>query len=390
MRTRSGKKLVVGEKKKKIKKSENRELKKFLKEYQSGKHPASFAGVNKVKKHYPHFTIAKIREYLTHADVWSRHSEAKKPSCYNPVFVYKRRTVLEADLLQIDNLAKSNDGVRFLLVCIDTFSKKIFVQALKQKSMAAVTPALEKILAEMKPDPKARMCTDFGVEFLNKEVRNLAKKYKIQLINSGVNKCSNVERVIKTLKELIMKNITAYENRRYIDDLDDLVRIYNERHHRTVDTTPEKADQKKNSTVILNRLRDVIDEKMSKCSKNKHEKVSKFSVGDIVRYSRAKNIFTRSYDESHFVRVAEIKRVLKHLTDVMYELQEYDKKKDAIIGRFYEEELRKYSGSVFKVEKVLDEKKVKGKKQVLVKWLGYKDSEASWIPESNITNNYSK
>lgn len=368
----------------------SKELETFLKEYQSGKHPASFAGVSKVKKHYPHFSLNKIRTYLTHADVWSRHSEIKRPKCYNPVFVYKKRTILEADLLQIDNLAKSNDGVRFLLVCIDNFSKKIFVRSLKNKSMSAVAPALEEILKEMKPEKKSRMCTDFGVEFLNKKVRAVAEKYGLTLINSTVNKCSNVERVIKSLKELIMKNITAKEDRRYIDDLNDLVNVYNSRHHSTLDDTPNNADKDNNHSKTLERLRFVIDKKMGKCSRNKIKQIAKFKVGDIVRFSRSKNVFTRSYDETHSVRVAEIKRVLKHLPIVMYELQEYKNDKENITGRFYEEELRKYSGSVFKVEDILKERVFKGVKQVLVKWLGYKESEATWIAKSDITNNYKK
>lgn len=408
MLTRSGKRVEAGEhtntkiKKKKLKNKEEKKKKKkrnlgddeelaaFLKEYQSGKHPASFAGITKVKKHYPHFSLKKIENYLSHADVWSRHSERKKPSCFNPVFVYKKRTVLEADLLQIDNLARSNDGVRFLLVCIDTFSKKIFVQTLKQKSMSAVAPALDIVLTEMNPEASSRMCTDFGVEFLNKQVRGVAEKHGIQLTNSKVNKCSNVERVIKTLKELIMKFITAKENRRYVDNLNDLVKVYNDRHHRTIDTSPNKADLAKNQADILDRLRFVIDQKMDKCSKRAKQQKTKFEIGDIVRYSRNKNIFSRSYDESHVIRVAEIKRILKHLPLPMYELQEYKNDKEVIVGKFYEEELRKYSGSVFKVEKILKEKVLKGVTQVLVKWLGYKESEATWIPKSNITNSFSK
>ena len=46
---------------------------------------------------------------------------------------------------------------------------------------------------------------------------------------------------------------------------------------------------------------------------------------------------------------------------------------EPIIGKFYEEELSAVNkrDDVYKVEKILKRKKVKGKKMALVKWLGY-------------------
>ena len=39
---------------------------------------------------------------------------------------------------------------------------------------------------------------------------------------------------------------------------------------------------------------------------------------------------------------------------------------------------------MYRVEKILKKKKVKGKNMVLVKWLGYDSNHNSWIPEENI------
>ena len=57
-----------------------------------------------------------------------------------------------------------------------------------------------------------------------------------------------------------------------------------------------------------------------------------------------------------------------------------------IIGKFYEEKLSgaNKKDDVYRVEKILKRKKVKGKKMVLVKWVGYDSKHNSWIPESNI------
>ena len=60
---------------------------------------------------------------------------------------------------------------------------------------------------------------------------------------------------------------------------------------------------------------------------------------------------------------------------------------EPVIGKFYEEELSavdKKDDDVYRVEKIIERKKVKGKKMVLVKWLGYESEHNSWIPESDI------
>jgi hypothetical protein len=66
----------------------------------------------------------------------------------------------------------------------------------------------------------------------------------------------------------------------------------------------------------------------------------------------------------------------------VYEVE--DLEGEPVIGKFYEEELSGVDkkDDVYRVEKVLKSKKVRGKKMVLIKWLGYN----SWIPESDLQN----
>ena len=72
----------------------------------------------------------------------------------------------------------------------------------------------------------------------------------------------------------------------------------------------------------------------------------------------------------------------------MYEVE--DLEGEPIVGKFYEQELSAVDSKaeskkddMYKVEKILKKKKVKGKNMVLVKWLRY-DKHNSWIPEENI------
>ena len=70
----------------------------------------------------------------------------------------------------------------------------------------------------------------------------------------------------------------------------------------------------------------------------------------------------------------------------VYEIE--DLEGEPIMGKFHEEELLGVDkkDDVYKVEEMLKRKKVKGKKMVLVKWLGYDRKHNFWIPEDDIQN----
>ena len=111
----------------------------------------------------------------------------------------------------------------------------------------------------------------------------------------------------------------------------------------------------------------------------------KFRVGDTVTISRYKSTFTKRYKANFAEELFKISKVIRGDPNA-YELEDLDG--EPIIGKFYEEELPavdiKYN--IYKVEKILKRKKVKGKKMVLVKCLGYDSMHNSSISESNIEN----
>ena len=63
-------------------------------------------------------------------------------------------------------------------------------------------------------------------------------------------------------------------------------------------------------------------------------------------------------------------------------------KKNQLLESFYESELSVVDkrDDIYKVEKTLKRKKVKGKEMVLVKWLGYSNKHNSWIPKESVVD----
>ena len=104
---------------------------------------------------------------------------------------------------------------------------------------------------------------------------------------------------------------------------------------------------------------------------------AKFKVGDRVRISKYKNVFTKGYMPNWTEEVFTVKQVKKTIpwTYVIEDLQG-----NVTDGTFYEAELQKTNQEVFRVEKVL---KRKGDK-LFVKWLGFPSTQNSWINKSDV------
>ena len=71
--------------------------------------------------------------WLKSKDAYSLHHQTCKPKKHSRVVVKGIESQCDVDLMDVGSLAKKNDGVKFLLVVIDVFSKYLFVRPLKDK-----------------------------------------------------------------------------------------------------------------------------------------------------------------------------------------------------------------------------------------------------------------
>ena len=82
-----------------------------------------------VKKEYsPNFynkiiPIHKIKEFLSKDNSYTLHSKSFRKR-YNPSFIRYKGQQIQADLIDVGNLNHKNNGVKFLLTLICSFTKK--------------------------------------------------------------------------------------------------------------------------------------------------------------------------------------------------------------------------------------------------------------------------
>ena len=113
----------------------------------------------------------------------------------------------QMDMMEMIPYARINKGYKYILVCIDVFSRFVRAQPCKSKSGDEVAAAILKMI---KDKPPRRIQTDRGKEFYNSQVRTrVLNKFKIHLysVNSQF-KAAIVERFNRTLREKLNRYFT--------------------------------------------------------------------------------------------------------------------------------------------------------------------------------------
>lgn len=298
------------------------------------------------------------------------HKAARKNFLRRPVILKRIDDLWQADLIDMQNLKKYNNGYNYILVVIDCFSKYAWTEPLKSKNKEDVTHAFQHIVTVSHRVP-VNLQTDSGKEFYNTTFQTFMKKYNINHYSSfSTKKASIVERLIKTIKNKLYKSFSLNGNYKWFGLV--LKNTLNTYKHRTTKFKPIEVN-KCNELIIKDNI------------KNSHKRLSvrfrpKFKVGDNVRISKYKHIFKKGYTPNWSTELFVIKKV-NDTVPITYHIE--DQRKQTILGTFYEQELQKtYQPGVYLIEKVL---KRKGNK-LFVKWLGLSNEENSWIDKAATVN----
>ncbi|CAB4003913.1 integrase core domain-containing [Paramuricea clavata] len=191
---------------------------------------------------------------------------------------------------------------------------------------------------------------DQGTEFYNKEVKSLLNKHNIEFFSTySDKKAAVVERFNRTLKALMWKYFYSASTYKWLDVLQDLTDNYNSSVNRSIKTTPDSVNES-NWTEVWKTL----------FSHNLGKPLEpKFAVGESVRISKYKSVFTKGYEANFTEELFTVTEVY-HGHPNTYTIK--DSADEPIIGRFYEQELYSAEGREpdFKIEKVLRRRTVKG------------------------------
>lgn len=291
------------------------------------------------------------------------HRPSRKNYNRRAVNVYGKNDLWQADLVEMIPYSRENKGYKYILCVIDCFTKYAWARPLKTKTAAEVANVMSKILINRSPK---LLQLDNGKEFYNRVFDALMTKHRIKKYSTySVTKACIVERFNRTLKDKMFREFTARGDHNWISILPTLMSNYNEIYvHRTIGMTPLQADE--NPSAVVLKQRDIPDKRIA------------FKIGDKVRVSTQKGVFTKGYLPNWS---AEIFTVVKRnkTRPPTYNLNDYTGK--PIAGCFYPEEISKtlYPND-YLIEKIIRRKG----DRLLVKWLGFDHTHNSWINKPDI------
>ena len=371
-------------------------------EYFDPKKPASFAGLDTFHKHvkekYPKITKKIVENFLRKYDAYTLHKLPKANFKRSKIYIEKPYVMYDADLMDMQRHSKENDGDRFVLICIDIFSRYLKCIALKTKQGREVTTALAKIFADPKTPYPRILRTDTGSEFTNKLVSAYLYQNGVKHILARNTVHANyAERVIRTIKSKLYKFFTHKASFRWNDILDKVVYSYNNTQHSAIKMTPQSVNISTARQAWVNQFLLPVAKKVDlsrrgpKVSKNslKPKKSLKtkfrYKVGATVRVSLQKHAFTRDFDQRWSGEYYIITKRFARDGLPIYKLT--DLKEREVKGTFYQAQLSEISLSAntkHRVETILAKRTRKGRKQALVKWLFWPEEYNSWIDSKEV------
>jgi hypothetical protein len=277
----------------------------------------------------------------------------------------------QADLADMQSIAKSNDGIKYILTVIDVFSKYGWAIPVKNKGSTEMVQAFKNLLKISAPRKPEKLQTDAGTEFLNRDVQKFLKSQSIHhFVSNSDQKAAIAERFNRTLKTRIWTYFTAQQTTRYIDKLDEFLHSYNHSVHRSIKMKPCEVTKKDEDKIWLTLY-----------GTRPLSKVPKSIEGKKVRISKYKGVFEKGYmpnwSEEHFHVKKQVnkKRPVFKLTDDLGE---------DIKGDFYQEEVQPIEENRFLVEKVIKKRKdAQGEQEYFIKWKGWAPKFNSWIKEKD-------
>jgi hypothetical protein len=377
--------MVFKKKKEMISKSIGKLMKK---NYESIENPGSFGGVKRLydasKTKNKEIQIFDVKKYLSEQDEYTLHKPVRKIFKRNKVTVSGIDDTWQMDLVDMSAFKNENKNITFILTVIDVFSKFAWGRMLQNKTGLTVLEAIKSIIKNSKRKPK-NLHTDQGSEFFNKH----CKKYFIEeninhyFTYSGL-KASICERFNRTLKDRMWRHFTFAKNNKYYDVFEKFFVSYNSSYHRSIKMSPQSVNKSNSDSVFFN----LYGYDKNEGNFDKDVKLN-LKEGDFVRMSKYKGIFSKGYERNWTTEVVEVFKINFNNRIPVFICR--DLSGEILEGVFYDEELQKVTINIrelerrgeFTVNKILDTRTRKGKKEYFVSWLYYPQSANSWISEGN-------
>jgi len=230
----------------------------------------------------------KQKKTLLNTNVYTQHKLPTRNFKRRKIIVGGIDVMWQADLVDVQKIKYQNSHNNYILTVIDCFSKYAWAEPIKNKTAVQTYQAFKNIIEKSGRTPQ-KLIVDGGNEF-----KGQCKKY---LEGLGINlfisesdlKASLVERFNRTIKERIWRMFTFNKNKKYIENLQDLLYNYNNSYHSSIKNKPSAINKSNEFQTFKN----LYGYDIKKGPKDLIE--FRFKKGDYVRSVIPKSLFEKGY-----------------------------------------------------------------------------------------------
>ena len=252
-------------------------------------------------------SLSQVKEFLANQSVDQIHKVVNKNrNKFKYITANFPNEIFQIDLLDYTKYSRTNKGYKWILICVDVFTRKAFAVAMKDKTAKITEEAFKQIIKEDKPKV---IFHDMGSEFKgtfhkfvdNNDIIDVQNEFK------NHNALGIIDRFSRTLKNMISKLMTSTESTKWVDELPRLIKIYNNTPNEAIENLkPNNVDSNEQNRIKIANLN--FDKQLFNKSIDNVIK-QRIKPGDYVRIKIEKGTFTKGYEVSYSTDIYRVDKV---------------------------------------------------------------------------------
>jgi len=139
----------------------------------------SFGGVSNLQRYIGRL-LCDVKKFFASQDAYTLHKPRRIRFPRRKTYPKGIGDLFQIDLVNMTSLSSFNDGMRYLLTCIDVFTKRAWAVPVRKKSVET-SPSISERFWQIKPN---MMRTDKGSEFLNSSFQSTLQHHSIKFYTS--------------------------------------------------------------------------------------------------------------------------------------------------------------------------------------------------------------
>lgn len=322
-----------------------------------------------------HYSRKDVRNFLLKQDVYTGHVVKKKAKHFYNVVVPRSNHTIDMDTAYFD----FDTPYKYFLLGIDIFTRKAAARPLRDMKANSSRKAIDEIIREIGGTVNVRH--DRGSEFKNRIVTNYFRRENINDYDSFAPYKSNyVERLIRTLKRKLYAIMQSKGTREWQRYLPEAIKSYNSTIHSSTGKAPANVRERDESDIWFRT-------KHKNFAKAPVPKAYKFKLNDAVKINSIRENFAKEFYENNSPRIYYISQRSSNAGIQRYKLK--DERNRSLPGSYSNNQLQLVTVNEetrYRIEKILQRKRINNVPHALVKWFGYPNEFNSYVPVSEIGN----